>query len=634
MFSPRVRSILHNNPNIILIDVRASMIEIHKIIDESGIQNIAFLAVNEEIFHVGSLCFAQRHRIETSSLYHCSTKDYCSYKAKALDSWARTLIDELKTGEIRPVTFMGRCRLLNQQAEWAYKNGYLDFLRSDQHYYDCYASYSNAIYNQWVSGKIGDSTAAGKQTYAFSIINSLFPDTETHFKQALPRVHVNTKAPPKTETKVPKDDELSHALVISSEIFDGLTKSLINLEKYPFEIRLFGKNTWVVPHKNFCHPRNFAPLRGTSEVWNYSTGKLIPSQPRMRRKRHRKGLKSLQIENANPSVLTQHRHRLAKWAHDCFLFLFAANTAINEKQIADLEWHTGTYEVVPAQQGFRTIKWRAGNKKQSFTIAARFVKRFEDYLELRSFITRNYPSNHLFLHVPVTPEDRVRPLQNGCLFNLASSMRLFIDKDFPKIGYRQLRLYKSNYLLKEYGLVVASQLLQSRIGTIAKAYSSPEDDIATKEISAFYNLLEKAIKASTRKHQQSIPSGHCLKPGNAIPVVEIEADISQPACNNFITCIFCENFVVHATDNDLKKLLSLKYFLTEIRHQSSSIEEFNKLNGPTISRIESILTNISNISPELADRVLIIQNSVFNHEDLSEYWATLLSQLVHFGAIQ
>ncbi|WP_241653131.1 integrase [Pseudomonas alkylphenolica] len=626
---------MRNNPNITVIDVdKTSMMEIHRIIDKSGIQNLAFLVVDEELFHVGSLCFTHRHRIAGSSLYKCTEHDYCPDRATAIDGWARSLIDNLKTGEIRPITFMAKCRLLNQQFEWAYKNGYLNLLKSDKNYYECYSSYSNAVYNQWVCKKNADSTASGKQIYAFSIIKSLFPESDTHFKQALPRVYVNTKAPPKNETKVPKEDELSHALAISSDIFSGLTKSLINLEKYPFQISLFGKMKWIVPHENFCYPRNFAPLQGASEIWDYSTGTLIPNQPRNRKKRYREGLLSLERENSNPAILTQHRHRLAKWAHDCFLLLFAANTAINEKQISVLEWHTGTYEVVPAQQGFRTVKWRAGNKRQSFTIAAQFVKRFEEYLELRKLITSNYASNYLFLHVPVMPEDRVRPLQKGCLLKLISAMRSFIDKDFPKVGYRQLRLYKSNYLLKEYGLIVASQLLQSRIGTIAKAYSSAEDDVAAKEISAFYNLLSDAIKAAARKRQQSIPAGHCIKPGNAIAVVEIVSEVSQPACENFITCLFCSNFVVHATDNDLKKLLSLKYFLNEIRHQSTSAEEFNKLNGPTVARIESILTSISKISPELADRVSTIQASVFDHEELSEYWATVLNQLVYLGAIQ
>lgn len=634
MFSPRVRSILRNNPSIVLIDVvKTSMIEIHKIIDESGIQNIAFLTIDEEIFHLGSHCFAQRYRIGTSSLYKCEANDFFPDNAKALDGWARALIDELKTGVIRPATFMARCRLLNQHFEWACKNGYQDFLKTDRDYYDCYSSYSKSVYDQWASGVSTDRTAAGKQIYAFSIIKSLFPDTEKHFKQSLPRVHVNTKSPPRNETKVPKEDELSHALAISSEIFEGLTGGLVSHKKYPFQISLFNKMTWVVPHENFCYPRNFVPKQGASEIWDYSTGTLIPNQPPARRKRYRNGLKSLDRENKNPAVLTQHRHRLAKWAHDCFLLLFVANTAINEKQIADLEWHTGKYEVVPAQQGFRTVKWRAGNKHQSFMIAIQFVKKFEQYLKLRELITSNYPSKHLFLHVPTMPEDRARHLQKGCLFKLASAMRLFIDKEFPKIGYRQLRHYKSNYLLKEYGLVVTSQLLQSRVGTISKAYSSAQDDVATKEISAFYNLLSEAIKTEARKQQQSIPPGHCIKPGDAIAIVEIESDISPPACNNFITCLFCKNFVVHATDSDIQKLMSLKYFLKEIRNQSTSTEEFNKLNGPTVARIESILTDISEVSPELAEKVSSIEASVFNHEELSEYWAALLNQLVHFGAI-
>ena len=635
MFTPKVRSILLGNPSIKLIDLdNTSMINIHKTIDDLGIQNIAFLVVDEEIFHVGSHCFSHRHRIRHSSLYSCSSDNYCAARAKAVDGWARNLIDELKTGVIRPITFMARCRLFNQQLEWVHKNGYPDPLKSDQNYYEAYSAYSNYAYNLWQCGKNSDATASGKQTYAFSIIKSLFPDSSLHFKQALPRVYVNNKTGPNNETKVAKDDEMAHALAISSEIFSGLTKSLLLHENYPFQISLFGKMNWVIPHANFCHPRNFTPLEGTHEVWDYSTGRLFPNKSKNRDKRYRTGVRLLKSENENPAILTQHRHLLAKWAHDCFLLLFTANTAINEKQIADLEWHDGKYDVVPAQQGFRTVKWRAGNKQQSFTIASQFIKKFEKYLELRNLIVSNYPSQHLFLHMPTFKEDRVRPLQKSCIFKLCNSMRIYIDKDFPKIGYRQLRLYKSNYLLKEYGLVVTSQLLQSRIGTIAKAYSSAEDEVATKEISAFYNLLSKAIKAEFRKRQQNIPSGHCIKPGDAIPVVEIEPEISQPDCSNFITCLFCNHFVVHATDNDIKKLLSLKYFLNEIRQQSISPEEFIKLNGPTIAKIESIMTSISNISPEMADRISTIQASVFDSEDLSEYWGSLLNQLVHFGAIQ
>jgi hypothetical protein len=634
MYSTNVRSILRDNPQIILINIdKTSMIDIHKIIDDSGIQNIAF-AVDEDIFHVGSHCFTHRYRIARSSLYNCSVRDYCPDKAVTLNGWARKLIDELKTGEIRPITFIAKCRLLNQQIEWAYKNGHRDIFRTDTKYYNCYSAYSKFVYDQWATQKCADQTAIVKQSYAFTVMSSLFPDSKKQFKKALPRVYININATSNKKTDVPIESEIAHALSISVDLFTGLTRSLINHEKYPFQIRLFDQMKWIVPNENFCYPRNFVPLQGVSEVWNYSTGTLFPDQPPFRRKRLRKSSQALEKENENPAILTQHRHRLAKWAHDCFLLLFTANTGINEKQIADLEWDSGAYEIVPAQQGFRTVKWRAGNKRQSFTIATQFVEQFKLYLELREFITYTIPSKHLFLHIPALPEDRVRPLQAGCLIKLATAMRLFVDKDFPKLSYRPLRLYKSNYLLKEYGLIVASQLLQSRIGTIAKAYSTAEDEVATREISAFYNLVSDAIEAADRKSQHSIPSGHCVKPGDAVAVVEIEPNLSPPSCHNFVTCLFCENFAVHATDNDIRKLLSLKYFLLEIRDQSNSADEFEKLNGPSLAQINSILTSIGKISPELASRVSIIESSVFDHEELSEYWAAILNQLVHIGAMQ
>ncbi|WP_338920122.1 integrase [Pseudomonas silesiensis] len=628
MYTVKIKSYLRNISGITIVEIdKLSLLEIQAKIDELGIHQIALATKDEEVFHVGSHCFHNRYRIGSTALYQCQKHDLDVKKAAALDGWTRNIITDVKTGDISQRTFLSTAREFNQFLCWSYNNGYSNLFDSDQKYYEAYSGYSKFVYDKHMAGKYAYHTACIKQSYPIQVIHSLFPDSNTNFKPALPKVPVNRTI---NETQVPLEQDVAHALALCTDVFTEFTNALLNSLTYPFQAKIMNERLWIVPHPYLCHTQNAQPPESSTGIWHYLSGTLKSQQNRGRLKRYNKALATLAEENLNPDMLTPHKHRLAKWAHDSFLLMFAANTGMNEQQIRDLEWLTGEYEVVPSIQGFRTIKWRAGRKVQSFTIATRFVKEFELYLKLRSFITKTRPSKSLFLQIPVLNDKRLRPLNPNALTKLGDAIRLYLDRKFPYLSYRQLRLYKYNYLIKQFGVVTASQLMQSSLGTIAKAYSNAADEVATEEISAYYNLLS----AAARKNQESIPSGHCVEPGNAIALVKIDHPLSEPSCNNFITCLFCEHFVVHATINDARKLLSLKYFLHEIRHQSTSAEEFEKLNGPTIEKINLIIEKLRETSTEFSSSIDSIEKEVFANEILSDYWALLLNNLVSIGAIK
>jgi hypothetical protein len=499
-------------------------------------------------------------------------------------------------------------------------------------YYDAYSAYSKFVYDKHTEGKYAYHTATIKQNTPFNILYWFFPECTINFKPALPKVPVKHSHNP---TPVPPEQEVAHAVGLCSEIFNAFTEALLKGWEYPFRINLMGGNLWTFPHLWLCHTPRAVPPEVSTGLWHYKSGTLKPQTHEFRIKRYNRALETIEEENKNPQALTTHRHRLGKWAHDSFVLMFAANTGMNEQQIRDLEWLTGEYEVVPSTQGFRTVKWRAGRKTQSFTIATRFVKDFERYLKLRSFLTRERPIKHLFMQIPVPVVKRWRPLQSNALRKLGDAIRQYLDESFPYLSYRQLRLYKYNYLLKEFGVTVASQLMQSSVGTIARAYSTAADDVATKEISAYYNLLSEAHRKNIqRRLQTSIPSGHCVEPGKAIPLVQIDHPVAEPSCSNFITCLFCEHFVAHATTNDIRKLLSLRYFLMEIRSQSTSAHEFEKMNGATLQKVNNIIERLRETSSEFNITVDLIEKEVFASEILTDYWAALLHNLVRIGAIK
>ncbi|WP_122335803.1 integrase [Pseudomonas coronafaciens] len=633
MYTVKIKSYLRQVSGVTIVDInKLSLAEIEEKIDELGIHQIAFATKDETIFHVGSHCFHNRYRIGATALYQCQRFDLDANKCKALDGWARNAITDVKTGAISQSTFISNSRELNQLLCWSYKNGHSKLFDNVENYYEAYSDYSKMVYEKHMEGKYAYHTAAIKQGIPFSILYWLFPECSVNYKPALPKVPTNTAYNP---TPVPPEQEVAHGLGLCTEIFSVFTEALLNGWKYPFQVNLMGERLWVFPNQWLCHTQKATPPEVSTALWHYKSGTLRPQTHEFRIKRYNRALETIAEENQNPQTLTTHRHRLGKWAHDSFVLMFAANTGMNEQQIRDLEWLTGEYEVLPSTQGFRTVKWRAGRKVQSFTIATRFIKEFEKYLKLRSFLTRERPTNSLFIQIPVVVEKRWRPLQPNALRKLGDAIRQYLDESFPFLSYRQLRLYKYNYLLKEFGVVAANQIMQSSVGTIAKAYSTAADDVATKEISAFYNLLSEAHEKNRQtKIQKGIPAGHCVAPGNAIPLTEIGHPVAEPSCNNFITCLFCEHFVAHATDNDVRKLLSLKYFLEEIRNQSISAEEFEKLNGATVRKIDYIVERLRDTSTDFNERIDRIEKEVFGSEILTDYWATLLENLVRIGAIK
>lgn len=633
MYTVKVKSFLPQASDIKIVEIdKLSMQEIDAKIDEFGIHKVAFATKDETIFHIGSLCFRNRYRIANTALYQCQKFDLDENKRKALDGWARNAITSIKTGVISQSTFFSNASELKLFLRWGEKNGYSDLFDSAERYYEAYSEYSNLIYDKHMEGKYAYHTATIKQSLPFNILYWLFPECTINFKPALPKVPVSHFYNP---TPVPPEQEIAHSVGLCTEIFNAFTEALLRHWKYPFQVILLGERLWVIPHRWLCHTQRATPPEVSTGLWHYKSGTLRPQTHEFRIKRYYKAIETIAEENKSPQVLTKHRHRLGKWAHDSFLFIFAANTGMNEQQIRDLAWLTGEYKVEPSTQGFRTVKWRAGRKVQSFTIATRFVKDFEQFLKLRSFLTREKPTNSLFFQIPVMVEKRWRPLQPNALRKLGDVIRQHLDESFPFLSYRQLRIYKYNYLLKEFGVAVASQIMQSSVGTIAKAYSTAADDVATKEISAFYNLLSEAHKKNIqRRKHTSIPSGHCVEPGKAISLVQIDHTVAEPSCSNFITCLFCEHFVAHATNNDVRKLLSLRYFLGEIRSQSSSVEEFGKLNEPTIQKVNYIIEKLRETSREFNTTVDLIEKEIFSGEILTDYWAAILDNLVRIGAIK
>ncbi|WP_141228976.1 integrase [Pseudomonas sp. Irchel s3b2] len=606
---------------------KLSLVKAQQEIDAHGAENIAFRMGRGEIIHIGALCYRKRRKTRNSAIYEILPTDLDANRVKAITAWAIESITDIKTGNLREKTFTSYAGVIFQLVRESERKDHDDLFHSEEKYQQAYDSFAEATYEKLLKGTNKAHTARIKQSYPLAAAYKFFPDSEYIFTP--PKNRVSTRSQQTKGTEIPLDSEVAHATSSCSALFHQLTDALINRTKYPFQINFQNHDIWIVPNKDFCKPNGFESSGTSKSGWNYEKGTVALSVERPIGPR----LTALERENrcAELKIKGHHHHELSRWAHNCFLHIFVANTGINEDQIIDLEWDSGSYEIIPHLQGFRTIKWRAGNKVQSFIITTNFVKDFEKYLQLREYILDGSKFNTLFITIPLKNRQKgVKPLQVGALTKLQIAFRQRFDSKYPCLGYRKLRLYKYNYLLTNYGITVASQLMQSSLGTIAKAYSSAEEGKATVEISAFYNLFSETVC----KYQESTPVGHCTEPGNPSTQLIDIAEVSTTDCKDFITCLFCKNFVAHATETDARKLVSLKYFLNEIKTASVSSDEFEKINGPTINKINQILKELKGASEQFEEILAEVQETVHNNEQLSDYWGALLDKFVNFGGIK
>lgn len=108
----------------------------------------------------------------------------------------------------------------------------------------------------------------------------------------------------------------------------------------------------------------------------------------------------------------------------------------------------------------------------------------------------------------------------------------------------------------------------------AKYYTEATKEQTRSQFSDFFNNVYGEMIFNNRKTTEVIPividtesmptiAGHC---SNNIPVIAngFNESIESPNCSNPSTCLFCENYVLHTDDVDIRKLLSLRKLLNYI----------------------------------------------------------------------
>jgi len=621
-----------------------------KLLLSSTFESLVFLVDDDKHLDLGAMAFPQRARSKTTkarSIYDLQNKSILDHRVCPLKNWASGTITSLKTGQITLATLKSKFDNLRTLTTWCEKNNHESFLNSPE---ECQIALIE--FSIFLKNKTSNSVARREVLFsdALSAARYAFEDSSYHINYPVPAMNLPKHI--RESTASVEEHALAEILAISDSLFHQLTKFVLDMQPYPGKILFLGEEINIIPHSRFCLPRavvenGFIP-KG-QYVWNYETGNIGDNSPDNYLKHpcgHPKyafdrGIANdrleakytLTYENLHPRG--SYRLRLAKWAHDSFLVLFSIVTGINESILKNLSW-SDKYEILrkPDQQGFRGVKARAGDKEIIFNITTKFIEPFKKFLKLRNFILGDRRHDFLFIQLSSYPEEEliISKLKSNSLDRHLKRVRCYLAPNLPSINFRQLRKYKVNNHVAHEGLATASSLMGNTTATIKKSYLDKNADQQGLEIGAFYTKILQA--ADTTK--TSVPAGSCSEIGS--PIVSSDLIITKDSnpksdCKNFLGCIFCENYFIHSDREELRKLLSMRYYINELRICCDDEEHFMTVHGPTLTRIQNILSDIITQYPESKKAIDDVTIEIETIGMLSTYWAEKIKTAVIIGVL-
>lgn len=355
------------------------------------------------------------------------------------------------------------------------------------------------------------------------------------------------------------------------------------------------------------------------------------------------------IAARNSNLRSLVRIRLGIHAITAGFLAFIAATGCNSSVAKQLR--LASLEVVPTTQGKRMsgVKYRAKGKTVLPEFGARFSSVFDKYLKIREWLIANEKTDLAF-PIPVSTH---RSRDNISVVS-TSALRAFkdhLEKILPNTAWINPTQWRKNisyqYIKLSGGdMLLTAEKLGNTEETIRQSYSRPALEDFVKEMMSFFEAMHQSAIDRTRSaskipvsivdettHDSKTNIGACTKktliqPKHANGFTHYAP---TPNCQSPETCIFCIYYGVHADDQDIRRLLSLRYII-ETTNVNDSTDHLLSSSAPTKHRIDEILYEIADTGKRYAEKITKI-NSEIATGDLDPFWAIHFDTLVTLGAI-
>jgi len=532
--------------------------------------------------------------------------------------------------------------------DWMDMNSHVDFLSDKQRMHEAYLEYTSYL-NQRLKSKekklqIKSRVAKDKQWICRKIIEVAFPGQLSSIEAGITRIKAG-KAP----KEAIESSHVEHYWELNLELFTKFSKQLMSNDYFPPHIHVGKINSYYMPcavrqlpiktpqaGKNNPYTQNKALL----PFFNYENGLSKPpkkSAPNSTIAKFDKWFEGYQLLKSDKK--SKARIELGMKAQYAFIQCFRILTRINNAELIKLIY-SDSYKKerdVIAQE-FYEVKFRAGDKPVSYRIQAKGYAVFKKYLTLREQLLKGKDCPYLFFSLGEKNIGTPGQISRQHTDNHQQFLRKmgFLHPKSKAIKDQELRNLNTRFLRK-MGFP-AQEVADNNNHSLAVADQVYADNTLEEQVAELDNFFS-AVKSVNDKNNQisknktrAITSGSCSeKYPESIPI--IESPPFFPDCETPQGCLFCIYYVCHADEEDLRKLLSLKFVIALIKKKTIDFDFSDEMYALLELRVDHILDNISKKTEASKKLVLKMKKAVLNDGVLTAFWDNRLDYYEEMGLI-
>lgn len=605
------------------------------------------------------LVYHKSHSIDFGALCYLRRSDSKRLRGKGrrvdLSSFSETrsleiraLVDHVSENfaysGLRPNTLYVHHASLVRFMDWCDSNQHNDATTNESSARAAFHGYVDDLRRLVSQNQLGSNTAASYQDDVLSVLQDYL--NVENLDRGINRLMKSERLV--EPTLVPDDASQEKVLAWCKCLFSGLSELLIDQRPYPFPLTVPGylnwpdSRLWVFPVSHWVQTPD-DKTKKEYRAYDFLNGRirtpeeieqLYGKTPLPAHKQVRNAQKA--ITTSNQDFFSRARIDRGNLAARAFLMMYIACTGNNPAQAVETPWseelEAAALNPLVERRNFRTIKYRANNRPVTFEIGVEYMPYLRRYLQLRKYLLNGRRCDYLFFgYGPNNSEQVTGPT----LLPAATSQTTYValrrlTPTLPRVVPRQWRAAKQDHVIRNYELAMAARAMQHSQATAAKKYSNGSEVTQQIELSAFFSQVEKVVlKQGQEIAGSEIRSvGICTFPKHPQAIVDHLPVI--PDCKGAEGCLFCDKYRIHADETDARKLLSARYCIKKTSHLASSPEQFRRLFGCVLQRINFILNEVKRRDVKMMEKV---EREVDIEGELDPFWSAKLEMLMELELI-
>lgn len=554
----------------------------------------------------------------------------------------RTIGDYFNTGGLRDRSILGEFKSFKFVLDWCDARGHVDAFDNVKSARVAYKGFREFLLHQILAlGKLKPISCFARQRAFKLLIGLHFKDGADYITRGVPGIKANRKSP-----EPPREDNVKSYINVCIDVASRFSSFVMSGEPFPCRVKFSGLEAVVFPiygatltpysNGKRLHCLNLVEARVATPEEYMASGARVSKLDIIRRSL---GDTQKTIDEANTDLRHEQRMRLASMSASAYACLFILITGANPSEFVQFEYAEALeIERSAIKKELTAVKFRAKGRTTRYPIGRKGLQLLRAYLKLRQWMLNGQSCEYLFFRMRKDGVYSGEYSQLNENFSSAFFRRLrgvYLPPDAKNIPASAVRKFKSLVLheLRVSPSLVAESLNHSQ-RTNASNYSETTVERQEQEFGIYWEAVRKAaevVRERGAKEEAATVVGHCEDFNH--PVQTREEVPIQPNCETQYGCLYCENYMCHADEEDVHKLLSLQYVANAVRKTTADLQHAERLFKDLSIRIEFILEAVSERSKESSTLVAEVKYRVQKLGDLTPFWERRLQRYEKVGVV-